>query len=128
METYARKLYLTHLLREPAIRSAILGLELPSGSRGLDAGCGIGLGTLLLAESVGPEGHVTGLDIPTWRLAPKASKTMKTLDDWSFVDKEAFLPGGPAQQPGMGQPGFGGVEEEPPLPAQVKRELFNPLR
>jgi len=32
------------------------------GSRGLDAGCGIGLQTLLLAEAVGPSGRVTGLD------------------------------------------------------------------
>ena len=63
-----------------------------------------------------------------WNFVKKASKTMKTLDDWSFVDKEAFLPGGPAQQPGMGQPGFGGVEEEPPLPAQVKRELAERMR
>jgi demethylmenaquinone methyltransferase/2-methoxy-6-polyprenyl-1,4-benzoquinol methylase len=29
----------------------------------LDAGCGIGLPTLLLAEAIGPDGHVTGLDL-----------------------------------------------------------------
>ncbi|MCK4546202.1 MAG: class I SAM-dependent methyltransferase [Candidatus Eisenbacteria sp.] len=63
MESYARTLYLTHLLREPAIRAAIAGLELPSGSRGLDAGCGIGLNTQILAEAVGPGGHVTGVDV-----------------------------------------------------------------
>jgi demethylmenaquinone methyltransferase/2-methoxy-6-polyprenyl-1,4-benzoquinol methylase len=40
-------------------------LQLPSGSRGLDAGCGIGLQCLLLAEAVGPIGHVTGLDVST---------------------------------------------------------------
>jgi len=33
------------------------------GSRGLDAGCGIGSHTLLLAEAVAPDGHVTGLDL-----------------------------------------------------------------
>ncbi|NIT30297.1 MAG: methyltransferase domain-containing protein, partial [Armatimonadetes bacterium] len=33
------------------------------GSQGLDAGCGIGLQSLLLVEAVGPTGHVTGLDI-----------------------------------------------------------------
>ena len=33
------------------------------GSSGLDVGCGIGLPDLLLAEAVGPEGHVTGIDI-----------------------------------------------------------------
>jgi demethylmenaquinone methyltransferase/2-methoxy-6-polyprenyl-1,4-benzoquinol methylase len=48
---------------EPTICSAIQALQLPSGSRGLDAGCGIGLQALLFAEAVGPTGHVTGLDI-----------------------------------------------------------------
>ena len=63
MDTIAHKLYLSDFLREPAIRSAIQALQLPSGSRGLDAGCGIGSHTLLLAEAVGPAGHVTGLDL-----------------------------------------------------------------
>ena len=47
----------------PIVRSAIDALRLPPGSRGLDAGCGIGLQALRLAEVVGPNGHVTGLDI-----------------------------------------------------------------
>ena len=55
--------YLFNSLREPVFRSAIQALQFPSGSRGLDAGCGIGLQTLLLAETVGPAGHVTGLDL-----------------------------------------------------------------
>ena len=63
METYLDKLVLSHPLRDPAIRQAIRALELPAGSRGLDAGCGIGSLTLLLAEAVGPGGHVTGLDV-----------------------------------------------------------------
>lgn len=50
-------------LREPMLREAIQALELPPGSQGLDAGCGIGLQSLLLAEAVGPNGQVTGLDI-----------------------------------------------------------------
>ncbi len=63
METYLDKLVLSHPLRDPVIRQAIRALELPTGSRGLDAGCGIGSLTLLLAEAVGPGGHVTGLDL-----------------------------------------------------------------
>ncbi|HEX5942204.1 MAG TPA: hypothetical protein VFY66_07990, partial [Anaerolineales bacterium] len=46
-------------LREPTLRSIIQSLQLPRGSRGLDAGCGIGLQAFLLAEAVGPEGQVT---------------------------------------------------------------------
>jgi demethylmenaquinone methyltransferase/2-methoxy-6-polyprenyl-1,4-benzoquinol methylase len=41
----------------------VRALQLPKGSRGLDAGCGIGLQCLLLAEEVGFTGHATGLDV-----------------------------------------------------------------
>ena len=50
-------------LQGPIVAAAIRALDLPAGSRGLDAGCGVGLQTLPLAEAVGPAGHVTGLDI-----------------------------------------------------------------
>ena len=62
-DTYIRDLAVSNILRESVLRSAIQALQLPSGSRGLDAGCGIGLQALLLAEAVGPAGHVTGLDL-----------------------------------------------------------------
>lgn len=62
-DTYAHMLYLSNFLREPIIPSAIEALQLPPGSLGLDAGCGIGSHTLLLAEAVAPAGHVTGLDL-----------------------------------------------------------------
>ena len=50
-------------IREPVLRSIIHSLQLPPGSHGLDAGCGIGLQAFLLAEAVGAQGHVTGVDI-----------------------------------------------------------------
>lgn len=50
-------------LREPTLRAMIQALQLPSASRGLDAGCGIGLQAFLLAEVIGVEGRVTGVDI-----------------------------------------------------------------
>lgn len=62
MSDAARKLALSDLLRGPVIEKAIRMLDLPRASRGLDAGRGIGSHTLLLAESVGAGGHVTGLD------------------------------------------------------------------
>lgn len=52
-----------HRVTETAIRSAICALQLPVGSQGLDAGCGIGTHTLWLAEAVSPGGHVTGIDV-----------------------------------------------------------------
>ena len=62
-DSYIRDLIVTNPLRESIMRSAIEALRLPLGSRGLDAGCGIGLQALLLAEAIGPSGHVTGLDV-----------------------------------------------------------------
>ena len=56
-------------LREPLLRSVIQSLGLPEGSRGLDAGCGIGLQALLLAQATGQEGCITGLDIAPELLA-----------------------------------------------------------
>ena len=66
---YAERLRLGHRITEPAIREAISSLGLPPGSRGLDAGCGIGRHSLWLAEAVGPAGHVVGLDISPEHLA-----------------------------------------------------------
>jgi ubiquinone/menaquinone biosynthesis C-methylase UbiE len=60
---YVQSLMVTKPLVESVHRSAIQALQLPSGSGGLDAGCGIGLQALLLAEAVGPAGHITGLDL-----------------------------------------------------------------
>jgi len=62
-DSYIQKLIVSNPLMEPTVCSAIQALKLPLGSRGLDAGCGIGLQALMLAEAVGPTGHVTGLDI-----------------------------------------------------------------
>ena len=62
LETYVRRLKETNLLRESILYSAIQTLNLTDGSKDLDAGCGIGLQSLLLAKEVGPQGHITGLD------------------------------------------------------------------
>ncbi len=60
---YAQMLRTFNPIRVPVLRSAIRTLQFPSGSQGLDAGCGIGLPALLLAEAVGSAGHITGLDM-----------------------------------------------------------------
>jgi ubiquinone/menaquinone biosynthesis C-methylase UbiE len=75
-DQYIQRLFVTNPLREPVLRSAIQALQPPVGSRGLDAGCGIGLQTVLLAEAVGPAGHVIGLDLsPEFLL--QAEETVK---------------------------------------------------
>lgn len=62
-DLYIQRLLETNPLREPLLRRIIRNLELPRGSHGLDAGCGIGLQTLLLLEAVGSDSHIAGLDI-----------------------------------------------------------------
>ena len=74
----AYKLCMSDFLREPVIGSAIQVLELPWGSSGLDAGCGIGSHTLLLAEAVGPAGHVIGLDLSFESLVQAKEITKKS--------------------------------------------------
>lgn len=62
-EDYIRYMLLCQPLMKKAISAAIQALHLPPGSRGVDAGCGIGLQSLLLAEAIGSKGHITGIDI-----------------------------------------------------------------
>jgi len=62
-DAYIQNLLDGEPLRVPVFRRILQTLQLPPGSRGLDAGCGVGLGAQLLAEAIGPEGRVTGLDI-----------------------------------------------------------------
>ena len=61
-DRYLEDLIATQPLREPVLREAVRILRVPPGSRGLDAGCGAGRPVLLLADAVGPEGHVSGID------------------------------------------------------------------
>ena len=57
-------------LLPPGIRRrAIKRLELKSGDRVLEVGCGTGRNLSLLREAVGPEGHVYGIDLSDGMLA-----------------------------------------------------------
>ena len=62
-DSYLQSLLVTNPLQEPVMRRVVRALNLPPGSRGLDVGCGIGLQAIMLAEAVGPAGHVTGVDL-----------------------------------------------------------------
>lgn len=52
-----------HPLRELLLRSVIQSLHLPPDSRGLDAGCGIGLPALVLAEALASQARIIGMDL-----------------------------------------------------------------
>ena len=60
--SYLENLLHSEILRAPVLRRAARAMDLSQGSKGLDAGCGIGLQCKLLAEAVGEGGHVTGID------------------------------------------------------------------
>jgi ubiquinone/menaquinone biosynthesis C-methylase UbiE len=79
-DSYIESLLACNPLRETILRAMIKALNLPKGSSGLDAGCGIGLQTLLLAKQVGTTGHVIGLDV-----------SAKMLDYGGELVKEAGL-------------------------------------
>ncbi len=66
---YAEHLLATDPLVAPLNRAAIAALAPAEGSRGLDAGCGIGLQALLLADAVGEAGRVVGVDLLAGLLA-----------------------------------------------------------
>jgi len=80
-------------LMAPVAREGIRALRLPEGSRGLDAGCGIGLQSVLLAEAVGAGGRVTGLDIcPAFlRRAEKIAEEAGLAGRLSFREGDAAL-------------------------------------
>jgi SAM-dependent methyltransferase len=61
-EPFTRSLERMNRFQEPEARALIADLDLPVGSRGLDVGCGVGLYTLWLAEAVGPNGRVIGIE------------------------------------------------------------------
>jgi len=63
MYSYLQSLMVANPLQKLIMHRAIQALDLPQGSRGLDVGCGIGLQAIMLAEAVGPGGHVTGVDL-----------------------------------------------------------------
>ena len=88
IDAVIRNLEEANPLREPILHSIIATLNFAPGSHGLDIGCGIGLQTLLLAESTRPGGYVTGLDISVELLAYARNKvkSLQLADQISFKE------------------------------------------
>src|SRR5262245_10563177 len=68
-EAAAYRLRLLHGLYGPGTRRVLLDAGLRPGLRVADLGCGVGMVTALLAELVGPEGHVVGIGVSGAQLA-----------------------------------------------------------
>ena len=86
---YMEQLYLSDPLQDPLMRRVIKTIGLPGGSRGLDAGCGVGLQIPPLAEAVGPRGQVTGLDI----LPEFVEEAKNKIAEWGLEDRVSLVQG-----------------------------------
>jgi ubiquinone/menaquinone biosynthesis C-methylase UbiE len=60
---YSRKLSLFNAHARPELRAAMAGLQLKSGMRVVDVGCGTGEALTWLREALGPDGTLVGLDL-----------------------------------------------------------------
>jgi SAM-dependent methyltransferase len=68
-EAAADRLRILQNVYGPGTRRVLLEAGLRRGTRVADVGCGVGRVTALLAELVGPEGHVVGVDASGAQLA-----------------------------------------------------------
>jgi SAM-dependent methyltransferase len=86
---YMEKLYQSDPLQDPLMRRIVRSIGLPEGSRGLDAGCGVGLQIPPLAEAVGSQGHVTGLDI----LPQFVQEANRNITKWKLENRVSLVQG-----------------------------------
>lgn len=77
MSGYINSLLLSQPLREPLMKDVIRLMALPASSYGLDVGCGIGLNTFMLAETLGFDGRIVGLDSEEQMLSKAQSMLSK---------------------------------------------------
>jgi ubiquinone/menaquinone biosynthesis C-methylase UbiE len=95
IESYMHSILVSNALRKPILQKMVRALDLPKGSRGLDAGCGVGLECLLLAEEVGQTGHTTGLDIS----ADMLKKGRSIVEDAGLTGRISFVEGNVTKLP-----------------------------
>jgi SAM-dependent methyltransferase len=85
----AYRLALLHDLYGPGTRRVLLEAGLRSGMRAADLGCGVGLVTALLADLVGPRGHVVGIDASAAQLVEARALVYPGGSNISFLEASA---------------------------------------
>ena len=88
-EAAANRLRVLHALYGPGSRRVLLDAGLRRGMRVADLGCGVGMVTALLAELVGPEGHVVGIDASAAQLAQARERVPPGSTNIRFVEASA---------------------------------------
>src|SRR5262245_47183532 len=83
------RLRILHCLYGPGTRRVLLAAGLRRGMRVADLGCGVGTVTALLAEIVGREGHVVGIDASGAQLAQARERLKLSGATVSFVEASA---------------------------------------
>jgi SAM-dependent methyltransferase len=94
-EAAAYRLRLLHGLYGPGTRRVLLDAGLRRGMRVADLGCGVGMVTALLADLVGPEGYVIGIDASAAQLAQARKRPGGSGARVSFVEASATNTGLP---------------------------------
>jgi SAM-dependent methyltransferase len=92
----AYRLRLLHRLYGPGTRRVLFDAGLRCGMRVADVGCGVGMVTALLADLVGPEGHVVGIDASAAQLAQARERVPAGGTNTSFVEASATDTGLPS--------------------------------
>jgi SAM-dependent methyltransferase len=85
----AYRLQILHGLYGPGTRRVLLEAGLHTGMRVADLGCGVGMVTALLADLVGPAGHVVGIDVSGAQLAQARERLQTGGANISFVEASA---------------------------------------
>ncbi len=86
---YLEKMKVFRALKEPVIKQVLESLRLPAGSKGLDVGCGDGYYTLMLAKSLGPGSHVTGIDA----VEPFLDQGRALSSKFNLTERVSFIKG-----------------------------------
>ncbi|MER6633560.1 class I SAM-dependent methyltransferase [Streptomyces sp. NPDC000987] len=108
----------------PAYAAAVAALELPEGSRVLDAGCGTGRALPPLRAAVGPSGVVVGADL-TPAMLRAAVRAGRDRDGRLLLADVTALP---LRSESLDAVFAAGLIAHLPDPARNLRELFRVLR
>jgi len=95
-EAAVRRLSALHRVYSPAGRRILLRAGLKPGMAVADFGCGVGATTRMLAEMVGPAGHITGIDVSAAQLE-QGRRLCKAegISNATFVEASATATGLP---------------------------------
>jgi SAM-dependent methyltransferase len=94
-EAATRRLRVLHDLYGPGARRVLLHAGLRRGMRVADLGCGVGMVTGMLADLVGPTGHVVGVDASGEQIAQARTLLPPGSSNVTFVEASATCTGLP---------------------------------